>query len=328
MAPAGFASAASGYRPNIRHYKTECRTSSMWTKVTERESREGTMKSYMMWNVSGAPHVFWRRAFQGPSLGCPSVCISSSLLPKRGLGSFCLDYTKRIVQLEPCLARLDLVKCMLVEDGLVSIIALMAVMTGERREVHMSIENSVGEEEMSCYSTGLQRYREKENLEKRLRRSAGNIQWSGYHQLRTARRHSKIQRLNSLMDIMRVSNVMPFGLTKAPAKSMDLDASVEACKEENIGAEGFLGKGEPFEVRSDDLIIPLDEVRIDEKLHFIEEPIEIMDREVKQLKQIWIPIVKVRWNSSRRPEYTWEREDQMWKKYPHLFDFNKKQTTR
>ncbi|GJQ96585.1 putative reverse transcriptase domain-containing protein [Tanacetum coccineum] len=41
------------------------------------------------------------------------------------------------------------------------------------------------------------------------------------------------------------------------------------------------------------LIIPLDEVRIDEKLHFIEEPIEIMDREVKQLKQSRIPIVKV-----------------------------------
>ncbi|GJR78560.1 putative reverse transcriptase domain-containing protein [Tanacetum coccineum] len=64
------------------------------------------------------------------------------------------------------------------------------------------------------------------------------------------------------------------------------------------------------------------------KLHFIVEPIEIMDREVKQLKQSRIPIVKVRWNSSHRPEYTWEREDQMWKKYPHLFDFNKKRATR
>ncbi|GKB53623.1 putative reverse transcriptase domain-containing protein [Tanacetum coccineum] len=78
----------------------------------------------------------------------------------------------------------------------------------------------------------------------------------------------------------------------------------------------------------EELIIPLDEVRIDEKLHFIEEPIEIMDREVKQLKQSRIPIVNVRWNSSRGPEYTWEREDQMWKKYPHLFDFNKKRATR
>ncbi|GKC33530.1 putative reverse transcriptase domain-containing protein [Tanacetum coccineum] len=74
----------------------------------------------------------------------------------------------------------------------------------------------------------------------------------------------------------------------------------------------------------EDLLIPPDEIRIDEKLHFIEEPIEIMDKEVKQLKQSQIPIVKDRWNSSRGPEYTWEREDQMWKKYPHLFDFNKK----
>ncbi|GKD66359.1 putative reverse transcriptase domain-containing protein, partial [Tanacetum coccineum] len=79
---------------------------------------------------------------------------------------------------------------------------------------------------------------------------------------------------------------------------------------------------------NEDLIIPLDEVRIDEKLHFIEEPIEIMDKEVKQLKQSRIPIVKVRWNLSRGPEYTWEREDQMLKKYPHLFDFNKKRVTR
>ncbi|KAD6796425.1 hypothetical protein E3N88_07321 [Mikania micrantha] len=51
-----------------------------------------------------------------------------------------------------------------------------------------------------------------------------------------------------------------------------------------------------------------------------EEPVEIMDREVKQLKQSCIPIVKVRWNSRRGPEFTWEREDQMKLKYPHLFD--------
>nr|GFC99230.1 reverse transcriptase domain-containing protein [Tanacetum cinerariifolium] len=34
----------------------------------------------------------------------------------------------------------------------------------------------------------------------------------------------------------------------------------------------------------EEIVIPLDEVKIDDKLHFIEEPIEIMDREVKQLK--------------------------------------------
>nr|GEZ65982.1 putative reverse transcriptase domain-containing protein [Tanacetum cinerariifolium] len=52
-----------------------------------------------------------------------------------------------------------------------------------------------------------------------------------------------------------------------------------------------------FEVADEELVIPLDEVKIDDKLHFIEEPVKIIDREVKQLKQSWIPIVKVRWNS-------------------------------
>ncbi|GJZ66193.1 putative reverse transcriptase domain-containing protein [Tanacetum coccineum] len=67
------------------------------------------------------------------------------------------------------------------------------------------------------------------------------------------------------------------------------------------------------------LDILLDEIQIDDKLNFIEEPVEIMDREVKRLKQSRILIVKVRWNSRRGPEFNWEREDQMKKKYPHLF---------
>ncbi|GKD67750.1 hypothetical protein Tco_1321840 [Tanacetum coccineum] len=67
------------------------------------------------------------------------------------------------------------------------------------------------------------------------------------------------------------------------------------------------------------LIIPLNEIQIDDKLHFIEEPIEIMDRKVKRLKQSRIPIVRVRWNSKRGPEFTWERKDRMQNKYPHLF---------
>ncbi|GKA46768.1 hypothetical protein Tco_0739651 [Tanacetum coccineum] len=67
------------------------------------------------------------------------------------------------------------------------------------------------------------------------------------------------------------------------------------------------------------LAIPLDEIHIDDKLHFVEEPMEIMDREVKWLKQSRIPIIKVRWNSRRGNEFTWECEDQFKKKYPHLF---------
>ncbi|GJT85871.1 putative reverse transcriptase domain-containing protein [Tanacetum coccineum] len=68
------------------------------------------------------------------------------------------------------------------------------------------------------------------------------------------------------------------------------------------------------------LAIPLDEIHIDEKLNFIEEPVEIMDRESQRLR------AKSPFNREgplkiqrRGPEYTWEREDQMQKKYPHLF---------
>ncbi|GJX94783.1 putative reverse transcriptase domain-containing protein [Tanacetum coccineum] len=67
------------------------------------------------------------------------------------------------------------------------------------------------------------------------------------------------------------------------------------------------------------LVIPMKELRLDDTLNFVEEPMEIMDREVKQLRQSRIPIVKVRWNSKRGPEFTWEREDQIRAKYPHLF---------
>ncbi|GJV18909.1 putative reverse transcriptase domain-containing protein [Tanacetum coccineum] len=61
------------------------------------------------------------------------------------------------------------------------------------------------------------------------------------------------------------------------------------------------------------------QIEVDDKLNFSLKTVEIMDREVKRLKQSRIPIVKVRWNSKRGPEFTWEREDQMQKKYPHLF---------
>ncbi|GJR88012.1 putative reverse transcriptase domain-containing protein [Tanacetum coccineum] len=49
------------------------------------------------------------------------------------------------------------------------------------------------------------------------------------------------------------------------------------------------------------LVIPIKELRLDDKLNFVEEPLEIMDHEVKQLRQSRIPIVKVRWNSKRGP---------------------------
>ncbi|GJW67715.1 putative reverse transcriptase domain-containing protein [Tanacetum coccineum] len=60
-----------------------------------------------------------------------------------------------------------------------------------------------------------------------------------------------------------------------------------------------------------DVVVSMEEIQLDDKLHMIEEPVEIVDKEVKRLKQSRIPIVKVRWNSQRGPEFTWEREYQI-----------------
>ena len=70
------------------------------------------------------------------------------------------------------------------------------------------------------------------------------------------------------------------------------------------------------------LIIPADEMHIDDKLHFIEEPVEVTDWKVQKLRRNKIKLVKVRWNARRGPEFTWEREDRMKQKYPHLFKKN------
>nr|GEV40352.1 putative reverse transcriptase domain-containing protein [Tanacetum cinerariifolium] len=68
-----------------------------------------------------------------------------------------------------------------------------------------------------------------------------------------------------------------------------------------------------------DAQIPLEEIKVDENLRFVEKPIEIVERDVKKLKRRRITLVKVRWNSRQGAEYTWEREDQFKTKYPHLF---------
>ncbi|GJY21378.1 hypothetical protein Tco_0393944 [Tanacetum coccineum] len=67
------------------------------------------------------------------------------------------------------------------------------------------------------------------------------------------------------------------------------------------------------------LVVPLDGLHIDDKLQYVEELVEITDREVKRLRQSRVLIVNVRWNSRRGHEFTWECEDQFKKKYPHLF---------
>nr|GEX12537.1 putative reverse transcriptase domain, ribonuclease H-like domain, aspartic peptidase domain protein [Tanacetum cinerariifolium] len=110
--------------------------------------------------------------------------------------------------------------------------------------------------------------------------------------------------------------VRPFKvLKKVGAVAYKLELPQELSRIHNIFHVSNLKK-----CYSDDpLVVPLEGLELDDKLHFVEEPVEVMDREVKQLRQSCVPIVKVRWNSRRGPEFTWEREDQFRKKYPHLF---------
>ncbi|GJQ91303.1 putative reverse transcriptase domain-containing protein [Tanacetum coccineum] len=67
------------------------------------------------------------------------------------------------------------------------------------------------------------------------------------------------------------------------------------------------------------LVMPLEGIHVDDKLQFVEEPIEIMEREIKRLKRSRIPLVKFRWNSRQGPEFTSEHEDSFKQKYPQLF---------
>nr|GEY69755.1 putative reverse transcriptase domain-containing protein [Tanacetum cinerariifolium] len=139
--------------------------------------------------------------------------------------------------------------------------------------------------------------------------------------------------------------------------SQILEAQNEALKEENVKIENLRGMDKSFEICHDgtryiknkswlplfgglrDLIkheshkskysihLGSDKMyqdmkklyRMSKAIRLTEEPMEIMDQEVKQLRQSRIPIIKVRWNSRRGPEFTWEHEDEIRAKYPHLF---------
>nr|GFA61285.1 putative reverse transcriptase domain-containing protein [Tanacetum cinerariifolium] len=134
--------------------------------------------------------------------------------------------------------------------------------------------------------------------------------------------------------------VMPFGLTNAPANKKEheehLRTIMKLLKKEELYAkfskcEFWISKklcsapilalpegSEDFVTYCDASIKGLVAMLM-QRDKFVEEPVEIMDREVKRLRNSCVRIVKVRWNSRRGPEFTWEREDQFKKKYPHLF---------
>ncbi|GJY63941.1 putative reverse transcriptase domain-containing protein [Tanacetum coccineum] len=125
-----------------------------------------------------------------------------------------------------------------------------------------------------------------------------------------------------LMD--KVKETIPNNSKHATACVIDI-RSPECCAEvgdfsSSTGQEINQETTENIKCLSDEsLIIPMKELQLNDKLNFVEEPVKVMDREIKKLKRSRIPIVIVRWNSKRGPEFTWEREDEIRAKYPHLF---------
>ncbi|KAL0539906.1 hypothetical protein IC582_024127 [Cucumis melo] len=67
-------------------------------------------------------------------------------------------------------------------------------------------------------------------------------------------------------------------------------------------------------------VVDHEPLEIDENLSYTEQPVEVLAREVKTLRNKEIPLVKVLWRNHRVEEATWEREDDMRSRYPELFE--------
>ncbi|GJS23472.1 putative reverse transcriptase domain-containing protein [Tanacetum coccineum] len=114
------------------------------------------------------------------------------------------------------------------------------------------------------------------------------------------------------------------GLTKEATRI----CNVESRWSSKLGI-GLCLKVSPWKgvVRFGKRVMSLEGIHVDDKLQFVEEPVEIIELEIKRLKRSRIPFVKVRWNSRRGPEFTWEREDSFKQKYPQLFTYRATSST-
>nr|GEZ49109.1 putative reverse transcriptase domain-containing protein [Tanacetum cinerariifolium] len=116
-----------------------------------------------------------------------------------------------------------------------------------------------------------------------------------------AKDKSDEKRLENVPIVKDFPKVFPEDLSSIPpARQIELELPQQLSRVHNTFHVSNLKKC----LSDDSLVILLDELRTDDKLHFVEEPVEIMDHEIKQLKRSRIPIIKVRWNSKRGPEFT------------------------
>ncbi|KAJ9538034.1 hypothetical protein OSB04_030767 [Centaurea solstitialis] len=65
--------------------------------------------------------------------------------------------------------------------------------------------------------------------------------------------------------------------------------------------------------------VPLDDIQVDARLNYVEKPVAVLERKVKQLRNKEIGIVKVQWQHRKGSEWTWEPESEMRERYPELF---------
>ena len=66
--------------------------------------------------------------------------------------------------------------------------------------------------------------------------------------------------------------------------------------------------------------VPLDDVTVDDKLNYVEEPVAILDKKEKRLRNKVIPLVRVQWKHRKGTESTWETKEEMRRFYPALFE--------
>ena len=67
-------------------------------------------------------------------------------------------------------------------------------------------------------------------------------------------------------------------------------------------------------------VVPSETIELRPYLTYEEEPVEILAREVKELLNKKIPLVKVLWRNHKTEESTWESKETMRQQYPQLFD--------